>query len=109
MRENAINDKICENMRDFERYAESHVNSALGYISIVFGTILDILLLDTTSIKMAVDTTSIDNGYIGVLQTSKIVIVHYMSIQARHSVSKIVLSHFLFILLKDNEIANKLF
>ena len=32
MREYAINDKICENMRDFEKYAKSHVphlNSAL--------------------------------------------------------------------------------
>ena len=32
MREYAMNDKICENMRDFEKYAKSHVphlNSAL--------------------------------------------------------------------------------
>ena len=26
MREYAINDKICENMRDFEKYAKSHVS-----------------------------------------------------------------------------------
>ena len=33
MREYAINDKTCENMRDFEKYAKSHVphlNSALA-------------------------------------------------------------------------------
>ena len=38
MREYAINDKICENMRDFEKYAKSHVphlNSALGVTSLV--------------------------------------------------------------------------
>ena len=34
MREYAINDKICENIRDFEKYAKSHIphlNSALDW------------------------------------------------------------------------------